>query len=919
MKTKSILHLVALIVIITFVPTQCGFGINQAYASGQMDKFFLRSQQADSNAVGDEIASAIGATKPKKQTAAAKIQRGAKVAATSVLLGAGLFFPNVNALDAQTVQPTPIIESAEHRKPVVITQAHELPILVQAQVETAENAALNRENINELIKQLESYSFLVSSKAEESLVKIGDPAITYLLDALKKSHDIHGKVGIIGTLGRIGSPRAIPQLIDALKSLKPDYSGRIYDELRYPVSEAASRALVEIGAPAIPHLVKLLDDEVSEDLMYRSRDSYRGRIEAPRKRLSDWILDILDDIDSPDAKTYARIYRFIKDKNGTALGNMGEPAVSIAANIFQQLLLLSDFEIETRHVYTYGGYSGYGWGDPVRSPDKNTCLSSEVGDPRAKVAMDLGNIRSSQSVDSLIAALSLKDYKVTYERNRYFDGISGSIPKHTEVVSKVIIRVSTRDISEEAAKALVKIGKPAVPALMEALNNKDKNVRFYAAVALGMIGDERVDRDLVKILKPTALNIFGAKRQMARDALSTIRSRLTREEWAAANKETFLSRSLKITGALLAAIIGFYYILRKKLSRDKVNRGNNSFNAEPPKQENRPTNVSEAISDADAASAAADEPTEAGAIGDIILCGRLYRLTGIWGLDKTGVFEGASREDVAKCIENIKVLGKRLGGYQRQAIRHGILPIVKISKNPEEFRIYIEWLEKLILMSPGPIYIKKETVEEALITGVSRFSVYHPEEGHNESILLNPGDEMKGASSPLYQDIYVVDKTAWTEEVSVDVGRPAPILQTQLLENLSVMQATAEEKTGIVFTLGTASVGLDTMLKQIGVSVTELTNEQMVQLSAATPEEVEVELQKIAAELKVDTVRLCKLQGEAISTVTTEVIEINPAEINAKIVEILRQLGVKFDDTDPVKVEAARKAYEAASVLATGL
>ncbi len=52
----------------------------------------------------------------------------------------------------------------------------------------------------------------------------------------------------------------------------------------------------------------------------------------------------------------------------------------------------------------------------------------------------------------------------------------------------------------EAAWALEKIGKPAVEPLIKALGDRDWNVRYYAAMTLGDIGDKRAVEPLIKAL-----------------------------------------------------------------------------------------------------------------------------------------------------------------------------------------------------------------------------------------------------------------------------------------------------------------------------------------------------------------------------------------------------------------------------------
>ena len=99
------------------------------------------------------------------------------------------------------------------------------------------------------------------------------------------------------------------------------------------------------------------------------------------------------------------------------------------------------------------------------------------------------------------------------------------------------------DVWEEAARALVKIGSPAVPQLREALKDEDKFVRWRAGEALGEIKDRWAVEALIGALKDEeeyvrnkaaeALGEIGdksaitpLKEQLARDGHSWIRSDL---------------------------------------------------------------------------------------------------------------------------------------------------------------------------------------------------------------------------------------------------------------------------------------------------------------------------------------------------------------------------------------------------------
>jgi HEAT repeat protein len=86
-------------------------------------------------------------------------------------------------------------------------------------------------------------------------------------------------------------------------------------------------------------------------------------------------------------------------------------------------------------------------------------------------------------------------------------------------VPALIARLGGRYMSKAAANALVQIGKPAVPALIEALTSPSNRVRIAACTALGQIGDNTAVPKLIECLKDiesivrstacTALGLIG--------------------------------------------------------------------------------------------------------------------------------------------------------------------------------------------------------------------------------------------------------------------------------------------------------------------------------------------------------------------------------------------------------------------------
>ena len=62
------------------------------------------------------------------------------------------------------------------------------------------------------------------------------------------------------------------------------------------------------------------------------------------------------------------------------------------------------------------------------------------------------------------------------------------------------LKDEARYVREGAALALSRIGRAAVPTLIESLRDKDRNIRRWAAWTLGKIKDERAARHLIGAL-----------------------------------------------------------------------------------------------------------------------------------------------------------------------------------------------------------------------------------------------------------------------------------------------------------------------------------------------------------------------------------------------------------------------------------
>ena len=127
----------------------------------------------------------------------------------------------------------------------------------------------------------------------------------------------------------------------------------------------------------------------------------------------------------------------------------------------------------------------------------------EMGDERAVAPLitalrdDEWNVREaaedalamigSPAVEPLIKALR------EYQTRRYIIKVLGRI-KDERVLDPLFVQLRNEEFKDDATAALVEVGLPAVERLTAVLNDKDRNVRKHAALALGAIGlPEAVD------------------------------------------------------------------------------------------------------------------------------------------------------------------------------------------------------------------------------------------------------------------------------------------------------------------------------------------------------------------------------------------------------------------------------------------
>lgn len=169
-----------------------------------------------------------------------------------------------------------------------------------------------------------------------------------------------------------------------------------------------------------------------------------------------------------------------KTRSGDAAPGTGEPVVleeekpKDEIDIQIDLLKDPDWVVRREAAITLGEMGDERCAEPL-------CRALYDGDWQVReVAIDaLGQI-GSPSVEKLIKLL--RDWDV----RKYAIIALGKI-RDERVLDPLMQQLRNEEFKEYATSALVEVGQPAVPRLIEALKDKDDNVRKQAVVALGRI------------------------------------------------------------------------------------------------------------------------------------------------------------------------------------------------------------------------------------------------------------------------------------------------------------------------------------------------------------------------------------------------------------------------------------------------
>jgi len=270
-----------------------------------------------------------------------------------------------------------------------------------------------------------------------------------------------------GALGRLGAGVA-PRLTEAITT----------NPTARPHAETA---LIAMGGPAVPEIVRLLEQggPVGQSSAVRILTEIGPAAESAIPHLIGAL-----------GKTQSRASGV---RLAAALGSIGVASVAPLLQLFES----TDRPFTQELIVKALGFVGPDASDTV--PLLLDALDDASGRLRFTAASALGQIRS---VDAVTALADRVQNDTSHSVRMHAIAALGSIGPAAKPAAPVLVAVfaqSDDNLAGRAAQALGKMGKPVLPKVLEASKNADSRTRAYAALALGQI-DVGADRKVPRLV-----------------------------------------------------------------------------------------------------------------------------------------------------------------------------------------------------------------------------------------------------------------------------------------------------------------------------------------------------------------------------------------------------------------------------------
>ena len=394
-------------------------------------------------------------------------------------------------------------------------------------------AAADTREIDALIIQLTDKEDTVVHNASLSLAKIGAPAVAALVSALQEA-DRQLSLTIVDILERMGpqAEESVPALIEVLKQENFSFHTHpLFLNRRAEVSDA----LISIGVAAVPKLIEVLNDTDKEVVYYavwvllnlgaEAQDAVPALcqiLDDESERIREIVVSALNMIAAPIDLTVLGELKYMQQGQSvvSATPKRSNPAHAAVPYLIRRL---NDESSQVR-IKAAGALGNIG--DPTAVPALIDALQDKAEDVRGAAASALGDIGApaKAAVPIMIKMLKNQNYLT---RSAILSGLGGiGDPTATPALIDALDDYSAH-VRRTAIVQLGRIRDPVetiVPALMKTLADSEAEVRLWGSLALSVIGEpaipaliEGLNDETVVVRRGTthALIVMGAAAQAA--------------------------------------------------------------------------------------------------------------------------------------------------------------------------------------------------------------------------------------------------------------------------------------------------------------------------------------------------------------------------------------------------------------------